>query len=136
MRARTTCWRLPSDGWAIATSGTRAVATTRLTHAGLPLPTAFVTSDDVERGKPNPDPYLLAAVRLGIPPHRCVVIEDAPAGVEAGLAAGAQVIAVASTHTPDQLTRATAVVGRLTEFTIIVHEAGEHRLTVAIPPRR
>jgi sugar-phosphatase len=62
---------LPADSWAIATSGTRPVALTRLKHSGLPLPRVLVTADDVVRGKPDPEPYLMAARRLGIPPERC-----------------------------------------------------------------
>src|SRR5689334_7305466 len=88
---------LPPDRWAIVTSGTHALATTRLAHVGLRKPTVLVTADDVARGKPAPDPYLTPARKLGVAPGRCVVIEDAPAGVAAGRAAGARVIAVAST---------------------------------------
>jgi len=65
--------------WAIATSGTQDTARARLRQAGLPRPLVLVIADDVTRGKPNPEPYLLAATRLGVAPHRCVVVEDAPA---------------------------------------------------------
>lgn len=125
--------RLPIERWAVATSGTRAVATARLAHAALPFPTTFVTADDVQRGKPNPDPYLLAASRLGFAAHRCIVIEDAPAGIDAALAAGAQVIAVASTHPKDQLTGATAIVNQLTDIQVISNGAGTNQLTIQVP---
>lgn len=124
---------LPPGHWAVATSGTRAVASARLTHAGLPLPPVFVTADDVPRGKPSPDPYLQAAAGLGIPADRCLVIEDAPAGVTAGLAAGAQVIAVATTHAPDQLTHATAVVEKLSALQITVQPTAAYRLKIQLP---
>jgi len=74
---------LPADCWAVVTSGTREIATARLAAAGLPAPTVLVTADDVEAGKPEPDPYLQAAARLSIPPSACAVFEDAPAGVTA-----------------------------------------------------
>lgn len=89
---------LPAGRWAIATSAFRAVARQWLAHAGLPTPAALVTVDDIERGKPAPDPYLRAAELLGVAPSRCLVVEDAPAGVQAGKAAGATVLALRTTH--------------------------------------
>ena len=67
--------------WAVATSATRPLALARLEAAGLPVPEVLVTADDVERGKPAPDPYAEAAARLGLDPADCVVLEDSPAGV-------------------------------------------------------
>ena len=125
--ARTLLQTLPSDRWAIATSGPRPVATARLRSAALPIPAVFVTGDDVRNGKPNPDPYLLAAKGLGIDPARCVVLEDAVAGVAAGRAAGAQVIAVTTNHTADELAEATVViagVGQL-RFTVEPNPQGD-----------
>ena len=118
---------LPDGRWAIATSGTRRTATFRLAHVGLPEPAALVTADDVERGKPAPDPYLLAARTLGVDPADCVVVEDAPAGIEAAHAAGARVVAVASTNAPDALAGADAVVDRLAALRV---EVGAQGLTV------
>jgi sugar-phosphatase len=63
----------------------------------------LVTADQVEHGKPAPDPYLLAAERLGVDPAACLVLEDAPAGIAAGRAAGMTVWAVTTTHAPDAL---------------------------------
>ncbi len=57
-----------------------------------------MTADRVARGKPDPEAYLLAASELGVVPADCVVLEDAPAGVEAGRAAGMRVVAVLTTH--------------------------------------
>jgi len=79
---------------AIVTSAPRELAIVRLEAAGIPIPAVFVTGDDVERGKPAPDCYLLAAERIGADPARCVVFEDAEAGIRAGLAAGARVVVV------------------------------------------
>jgi len=87
---------LPSDRWAIVTSADRTLALTRLKAAGLPLPAVLITAEDVQFGKPSPEGYLLAANKLGIDATRCVVFEDAPAGLAAGIQAGAQVIAIAS----------------------------------------
>jgi mannitol-1-/sugar-/sorbitol-6-phosphatase len=96
-------------GWAVVTSGSNMIAEPRL--AVLPVrPPVVVTADDVRRGKPDPEPYLLAARLLGVTdPSRCVVLEDAPAGLAAAAAAGMRSIAVVTTHRQDEL-EATAVV--------------------------
>jgi mannitol-1-/sugar-/sorbitol-6-phosphatase len=88
---------LPTDRWAIATSCTRALALVRIRVSGLPEPKHLITSDDVVKGKPNPEPYLKAARSLGEDPMRCLVIEDAPAGIRAGKAAGTRVLALRTT---------------------------------------
>ena len=87
---------------AIATSCALPLARARLAAAGLAAPAVLVTADQVARGKPAPDPYLLAAERLGVDPADCLVLEDAPAGVAAGRAAGMTVWAVATTHEPER----------------------------------
>jgi len=79
---------IPADRWAVVTSGTRAVARGRIAAAGLPEPAALVAADDVTAGKPDPEPYLRGAELLGVPPRRCLVIEDAMSGVRAAAAAG------------------------------------------------
>lgn len=87
--------------WAIVTSGSVPVAHARHGAAHLPRPAVFITAEQVKRGKPQPDAYLLGAERLGLAPEDCVVVEDAAAGVMSGLAAGCQVIAVnAPSDTP------------------------------------
>jgi sugar-phosphatase len=101
---------------AIATSGTQSLARARLAAAGLPLPGVLVGADEVAAGKPAPDPYLLAAERLGVDPARCLVLEDAPAGIAAGRAAGMTVWAVTSTHAADQLGDAHRVAAGLPEL--------------------
>ena len=88
---------LPAERWTIVTSCTRRLAEVRLRAAGLPLPKNFITSNDITHGKPHPEPYLKGAAVLGFPPAECIVLEDAPAGVRAGKAAGARVIAFTTT---------------------------------------
>lgn len=100
---------------AIATSCAAPLARARLAAAGLPIPDVLVTADQVERGKPAPDPYLLAAERLGVDPAHCVVLEDAPAGIAAGRAAGMTVWAVSTTHGVDELGGAARVARGLPE---------------------
>ena len=93
----------PPEALAVVTSCGSALAAARLRSAGLPEPAILVTADAVRRGKPAPDAYLVAAQALGAEPGGCVVIEDAPAGVRAGRAAGMTVWAVTTTHTEDEL---------------------------------
>lgn len=107
--ARTLLESLPPGRWAAVTSGPRKLMTARLAEAGLPVPEVLVTAEDVEAGKPDPQGYLLAAKRLGFEAARCLVIEDAPAGVGAGLNAGASVLAVATSHPAEELGDAHAV---------------------------
>jgi sugar-phosphatase len=109
---------LPQDAWAIATSGTRDTAMTRLRHTGVPVPSVLITADDVKRGKPHPEAYLLAAARLNVKPERCVVIEDAPAGIRAAQAAGMRVVAIASTHSRAELGEADVRAERLADIEI------------------
>jgi sugar-phosphatase len=94
---------LPDNRWAVVTSASQKLARLRLQCAGLPIPRVLVSSDDVRRGKPHPEPYLLAAARVGIQPERCLVIEDAKAGVEAALAAGMQVVGITTTLSSEEL---------------------------------
>jgi sugar-phosphatase len=94
---------LPGGTWAVATSGPRRDATDRLRRAGLPSPPVLVCAEDVAQGKPSPDVYLMAAASLAVAPSECVVIEDAPAGIQAARAAGMSVVALTTTHGPDEL---------------------------------
>jgi sugar-phosphatase len=89
---------LPADRWAIVTSAPRDLALRRLEAAGLPQPPLMVTAEDVERGKPAPDCFLLAARRLGVAIGDCLVFEDAPAGIAAAEAAGASLVVIGATH--------------------------------------
>ncbi|MBT2506078.1 HAD family hydrolase [Streptomyces sp. ISL-98] len=93
---------LPADGWAVVTSATRRLAEARLAEVGI-RPKTVIAADDITRGKPDPEPYLLAARTLGVDPARCVVFEDAPAGLQAGRAAGMKTVALATTHDRSEL---------------------------------
>jgi sugar-phosphatase len=107
---------LPAGSWGIVTSGHRTLAQGRLRAVGLPVPEVMVCGDEVVAGKPDPEGYLSAARLLGTAPEQCVVFEDAPAGVEAGLAAGMPVVGVTTTHAASALAGAGAVIRDLTEF--------------------
>ncbi len=106
-----------ADGqWAAVTSGPRELMTARLRAAGLPVPEVLVTAEDVQNGKPDPEGFLLAARTLGYRPSDCVVVEDSPAGVAAGRAAGATVVGITTTHLAADLVDADLVVGDLTRL--------------------
>lgn len=94
---------IPPHRWAVVTSASRELATLRMECAGLTIPDVLVSADDVRRGKPDPEGYLTAAQRLGVQAGRCLVIEDTPAGIEAGRAAGMPVLAVTTTFPGDAL---------------------------------
>ena len=98
---------LPPERWSIVTSCTRRLLEGRLRAAGLPEPPNVVTADDVSRGKPDPEPYRRGAELLGFAPADCIVVEDAPSGVGAGIAAGCRVLAVLSSTPVDELVAAT-----------------------------
>ena len=99
---------LPTERWAIVTSCTRPLAGVRIAAAGLPKPKYLVTSTDVNHGKPDPEPYLKGAQLLDVPASECIVIEDAPAGIRAGKAAGARVLALRTTARDAELEQAGA----------------------------
>ncbi|MBP2835789.1 MULTISPECIES: sugar phosphatase [Dickeya] len=104
--------------WAIVTSGTVPIAHARHREAGLSAPREFITAEQVARGKPNPDAYLLGAERLGLSPAECVVVEDAPAGVLSGLAAGCKVIAVKAPADTPRLDEVDAALSSLEQLQI------------------
>lgn len=103
--ARALLQSLPPEQWAIVTSAPMALALRRMEAAGIPRPDVMVTAEDVNDGKPNPACYRLAAERLQVAPQACLVFEDAHAGIQAGEAAGADVMVVTATHTHPLLTR-------------------------------
>lgn len=98
---------------AIVTSCSTALAQARLRAAGLPIPELLVSSDGLKRGKPDPECFLIAARQLGVNPAQCAVLEDAPAGIRAGRAAGAAVIALRTTHPDEDLGEADVIVDDL-----------------------
>jgi len=99
--------------WAILTSGDSTLARASMSKAAIPEPPVLITADDVRHGKPNPEPYRLAAARLGLDPASCVVLEDSPAGVASALSAGMRVLALTTTHPAEELSEATAVLNCL-----------------------
>ena len=107
---------LPTGKWTIVTSGTRPLATLRLQVAGLPAPERMVTADDVTQGKPNPEPYLKGAEKLGFHPEECVVIEDAPSGLKAAKAAGCRSFAVPTTYRREELGDATVLLDSISQL--------------------
>ena len=107
---------LPTNRWAVVTSGGRDVAALRLAHTGLPRPNVLICAEDVRHGKPNPEGYLAAASQLGFAPADCVVIEDAPAGIEAARQAGMRSIGITTTFDANALDDATHVALALTSI--------------------
>lgn len=115
--ARELLSRLPPRQWAVVTSCTAPLAVARLQHTGI-APPELVTASDVTDGKPSPEPYLLAADRLSVPPEDCIVIEDAPTGLRSARAAGMRAIAVTTTHHAADLSDATEIIDALTALTV------------------
>ncbi|MET9357689.1 HAD family hydrolase [Streptomyces sp. NPDC006617] len=113
---------LPADRWAVVTSATRRLAEARLDAVGI-LPKTLIAADDITRGKPDPEPYLLGARALGVDPADCVVFEDAPAGLRAGRTAGMRTVALATTHRADELD-ADLVVTDLSALSALATEGG------------
>lgn len=110
---------------ALVTSASAPLARARMAAAGLPMPAVLVTAEDVPHGKPHPAPYLLAAERLGVEPADCVVFEDAPAGVQAGLAAGARVVIVGTAHADERL-------HTIADYTAVTAEASGGRVVLGL----
>jgi sugar-phosphatase len=121
--------------WAVATSGVVAIAEPRLRRVRIPIPSVFVTAERVRRGKPDPEAYLIAAAELGVDPQRCVVLEDAPAGVDAGKRAGARVVALLTTSSAAALDSADAIVQDFRDIGI-EHIGGALRLHFASQANR
>jgi len=121
---------IPDRRWGVVTSGRRNLATARLKLAGIPIPRVMVTAGDVVDGKPHPEPYLKGAERLGINPAECLVIEDAPAGIQSAHAGGMKVIALASTYPASALSEADAVVSKLDQIQIASDGAGMMKVSL------
>ncbi|MDO4255152.1 MAG: HAD-IA family hydrolase [Kocuria sp.] len=129
--ARELLQSLPMDRWAAVTSGDRELMPARLAAAHVPVPQIMVTAEDVEQGKPDPQGYIRAAQLLGVDPERCLVIEDAPAGLKAGIAAGARVVAVATSHPAAELFPiAHAVITDLSQCAVTISDSGTMTVTL------
>jgi sugar-phosphatase len=124
---------IPEKQCGVVTSGSRLLASARLVHCGLPVPEIMVTADDVSRGKPDPEPYLKGAARLGFAPAECLVIEDAPAGIQSARAGGMKVVGITSTYKADALVHADAVIGKLAQIQVRSNGVGKLRLDVRGP---
>jgi sugar-phosphatase len=116
--------RLPPERWAVVSSATRRLLIGRLAAAGLPVPARYISGDMVVRGKPDPEPYRRGVELLGFAPGDCVVVEDAPSGVGAGIAAGCRVLAVLGTHPAAQLHAATWLARSLEAVEVTVKANG------------
>ncbi len=123
--------QIPEARWGVVTSGSRLLATNRLRYCGLPVPKVLVTSDDVTHGKPHPEPYLKGAAQLGFNPADCLVIEDAPAGIESARAAGMKVIGITSTYIAAVLEHADAVIGQLSQIHVVSNSTGKLSVEVS-----
>jgi mannitol-1-/sugar-/sorbitol-6-phosphatase len=125
---------LPRGRWTIVTSCSRRLAEVRLKTSGLPQPEVFVTSSDIQDGKPAPDPYLKGAAVLGFAARDCVVVEDATAGVRSGKAAGARVIALRTTMAERELREAGAdwVVRDCAAISLGTPETQDERLSLVL----
>lgn len=120
---------VPSGRCAVVTSCGDRLAAARLGAVDLLLPAVVVTADDVERGKPDPEPYLTGARRLGVDPARCLVVEDAGSGVLAGRAAGAATLALRTTTGAGEDLPADLVVD---DLSAVRFEAGPDGVRVAL----
>ena len=109
---------IPEGRWGVVTSGSRLLAQNRLRYCGLPVPRVLITSDDVIHGKPHPEPYLKGAEGLGYRAAECLVIEDAPAGIQSARASGMTVLGITSTYAADALRQADAVIGKLGQIRV------------------
>jgi sugar-phosphatase len=123
---------IPRGRWAVVTSGTRFLATTRMRKFGIPIPDVLVTADDVKKGKPDAEPYRRGAELLGFDPSTCVVVEDAPAGIRAGHAAGMKVISLPTTCAIAELREADVIISGLAEIQVSLNESGSNRLQVRV----
>ncbi|OBZ81711.1 Sugar phosphatase YfbT [Choanephora cucurbitarum] len=124
--------KIDPDDWTICTAGTFPMAIGRLNQFGIKAPPKMVTGDKLSFGKPHPEGYLLAAHYLNRDPKACVVFEDAPAGVQAAIAAGMTCIACTTTHTYEQLKEAgaTFIVERLDRVHIEKSKEGHYTITI------
>jgi sugar-phosphatase len=123
---------LPAGRWCVVTSASERLMRNRLSVAGLGIPGLYVSGDQVSQGKPNPEPYTQGAAKLGLQPRDCLVIEDAPAGISAGKAAGCRVLAVLTSHTAQELTGADWIIATLEDLTLSVDK--NNSLLATFPP--
>lgn len=109
--AKTVLNSLPDNKWVVVTSATKEITRIRMGAAKLPLPKVLVTAEDIQQGKPSPEGYLLAAKKLGVNIGRCIIFEDAQAGIAAGVTAGGKVVIVG-----DYVGEYTKILPKITNF--------------------
>jgi mannitol-1-/sugar-/sorbitol-6-phosphatase len=119
----------PSDRLVVVSSGTRAEIVLRLEAAGLPTVPLIVGADDVDHGKPFPDPYLMGAKVLGLDAAQCLALEDAPAGIASARTAGCVTVGLLSTHTAVEMAEAAHLAHDLSDVTVI---SSDDSLSVAV----
>jgi sugar-phosphatase len=129
--ARSLLQSLPIERWAIVTSATYRLALERLRVAGLPAPERMISAEMVERGKPDPEPYRRGAELIHSPAAECLVVEDAPSGVGAGIAAGCRVLGVLGTHKEDEL-RAAGASWIVRSLVDVIAQTGPNGLTFSL----
>jgi sugar-phosphatase len=110
--------RLPAGSWAVVTSGSVRLAESSIRKAGLPEPPILITAEDVQAGKPNPEPFMRAMGVLDVSSEECIVIEDSPHGIASGRAAGVRVLAVGTTFPPHLLDHANWLIPNLEKITV------------------
>lgn len=116
---------LQTSKWAIVTSSTRTLAYIRLAASGVTAPPVVVSFDDVDQGKPDPEPFLKGARALGVDPSRCLVVEDSLAGLQAGRLAGCTTLAISGTHSSSHLTEyADAVIHSFEDLIFVTGDTG------------
>lgn len=125
---------LPETYWTVVTSATERIARSRIQHGEIRMPVRIVSAEDVELGKPHPEPYRLGAEILGLRPEECLVIEDSASGAQAGHAAGCTVLATLFSHSIDSLTYADYIVRSLEDVQVLVPESPGAPLTVRLTP--
>jgi sugar-phosphatase len=123
---------LPRDRWTVVTSATERLTRARLAAAGIPVPARLVTAEQVTRGKPHPEPFLVGAALLGFMPRECVVFEDSTSGAEAGRAAGCTVVATTFSHRAEALAAADYLVPDLTGVSA---QAADDGLLLTVTPQ-
>jgi len=119
---------IPSHRWTVVTSASERMMRSRLAAVGIVSPRSAVGGDRVTRGKPDPEGYLRGAALLTRSPHECLVVEDAPAGIQAGRSAGCQVLAVASSHAIEELRHADWIVASLDQVQLSISDSATLKL--------
>lgn len=113
--------KIPNHLWGIATSGPYDIAKKSLSASGFILPNVMICGEDVQRGKPNPEPFITAAIALGFAPERCIAFEDSPAGVISAKDAGCYTIALRTSHTDNELYQADTIINDFNDIDIVMN---------------